>query len=113
MKDDELEELQNREEWDFEDGERRPGAKSTRAVVSVAFAREDFERVSACAEQSRKRTSQFIREAALEKVSRYERPAVLAAFSGSLGAALFTPTPPPTTRVSGSSAQLASKGVTA
>lgn len=43
----------------------REGVKSPRAVVSVAFAREDFELVARVARTSGMRTSEFIREASL------------------------------------------------
>jgi hypothetical protein len=61
-------ELEREDQWDFDAAEARTGAKS-RAVVSVAFSREDFERVSECAEARNMRTSEFIREAALEKAT--------------------------------------------
>ena len=113
MIDGELEALQNPDEWDFEHAERRSGVKQPRAVVSVAFSRDDFERVSGCAERLRKRTSEFIREAALERVSHYQGLAALAAFSASTSAVLFTRTPPPTTRFSGSASQIGQDAVTA
>ena len=46
MDDTELRELQDRETWDDDEGEVRPPVKAPRAVVSVAFARDDFEKVS-------------------------------------------------------------------
>jgi len=63
-------ELENEDQWDFDAAEVRPGVSKPRAVVSVAFTREDFGRVSECAALEKKRTSVFIREAALEKASR-------------------------------------------
>ncbi len=63
----------NNSEWDIENAERRPGVKNPRAIVSVAFARQEFESVKECAEQQGKRVSQFIREAALEKVEQRNR----------------------------------------
>jgi hypothetical protein len=103
MTDSELPELEKAETWDFETAERRPGVKGTRTVVSVAFSRDDFERVSAWAEHVGKRTSEFIREAALERVGRQGSSATLSSSSGP-GWLVVTHKPTPTTRVSGASA---------
>src|SRR5881396_2104439 len=82
MTDKELAELQNPENWAFEAAERRPARRGVRAIVSVAFTREDFERVAAAAEQLGKRTSEFIREAALGRVNRQMGSATLSSSSG-------------------------------
>lgn len=60
-------ELRNPENWDVDRAVVRPGIKNARAVVSVAFSREDFERVTDAAQKSGVKTSEFIREAALNK----------------------------------------------
>ena len=112
MDDAELKILENADEWDFEQPERRPGVKSPPAVVSVAFSRDDFARVSESAERLKKRTSEFIREAAMEKVARYQQQVAVAAFTASASATLFTRTHPPTTRLSGSARQLEETAVT-
>jgi hypothetical protein len=65
MDDKEREELQNQESRDWERAESRPGRKKPRAVVSVAFNREDFEAVAAFAERAGMKLSQFIRSAAI------------------------------------------------
>lgn len=70
MNDQAIETLEDQDAWDFEHAERRPGAKDTRSVVSVAFARDEYERVAKCAARLNKRTSEFIREAALDKAGR-------------------------------------------
>lgn len=108
MSDKELADLQNADSWDFGEAERRPGVKGARAVVSVAFSREDFDHVTACADQISKRTSEFIREAALERASRLMGSATLSSSSGP-GWIVITHKPTPTTRVSGapSSKQIA------
>lgn len=62
-------ELENSESWDYERPEVRKPIKASRVVVSVAFQREDFARVSGYAEQLGKKVSEFIREAALEKAT--------------------------------------------
>jgi hypothetical protein len=113
MNNDELQNLRSTDEWDFENPERRSGTKNSRAVVSVAFGRSDFERVSECAERSKKRTSEFIREAALEKVATSQNQEALAAFTASASATLFMHTPLSTTRLSGSAVQLKEDAVTA
>ena len=46
-----------------------PGTQKPRAVVSVAFARDDFEQVASAARQSDMKTSEFIRGAALAKAT--------------------------------------------
>ena len=61
----EREGLQNPESWDWERAEGRPGRKKPRAVVSVAFNRDDFETVAAFAERAGMKLSQFIRSAAI------------------------------------------------
>jgi hypothetical protein len=60
-------ELKNPESWDFDHLEVRDPVKSPRVVVSVAFPRESFNTISQYAELLGKKTSEFIREAALEK----------------------------------------------
>ena len=61
------EELQNPDNWDFEKAEAKPGVKRGRAVVSVAFSRDDFERVAEFAEAFGMKVSEFIRGAALDR----------------------------------------------
>lgn len=62
-------ELESSENWDYERLEVRGPVKASRVVVSVAFPRQDFTRVSAYAEHVGKKVSAFIREAALEKAT--------------------------------------------
>jgi hypothetical protein len=62
-------ELKKAETWDFEKPEVREPVKYSRAVVSVAFRRDDFTQVSEFAGRIGKRTSEFIREAAIEKAT--------------------------------------------
>src|SRR5438093_11997794 len=78
MKDKErLGELESSEYWDDASAERHPPVKGGRAIVSVALAREDFQRVAAAAERAGKKTSEFIREAALEKAREVQPAAIL------------------------------------
>ena len=69
MPNDEELDLQDESNWDFEQAETRPPTRSNRVVVSVAFTRQDFEEVAEYAESVNMKTSEFIRTAALEKVS--------------------------------------------
>ena len=62
-------ELQNPETWDIEQAVVLPATQKPRAVVSVAFSRQDFILVNEAAHQINEKTSQFIRDAALEKAS--------------------------------------------
>jgi hypothetical protein len=59
--------LENLDNWDTDRIEVRQPKKPNRVVFSVAFRRSDFDRVSKYAELSGKKTSEFIREAAIEK----------------------------------------------
>lgn len=75
---DELEEMQNPDTWEDSEEQVEPATKPARAVVSVAFARDDFETVVEAANRRGMKTSEFIREAALEKtVSQPQRAQVL------------------------------------
>jgi hypothetical protein len=65
---DELKELEDPSTWE-DGGEVRPAVKSSRAVVSVAFSREDLARIAAEAERRGMKTSEFIRAAALRCVT--------------------------------------------
>ena len=69
MNDERIEELKDPNEWDFESAEVHRPVKKPRAIVSVAFPREDFELVSERASQLGMKTSEFIRVAAIEKAS--------------------------------------------
>lgn len=80
--DKELEELQNADNWDFDTAEIRQPVKHPRAVVSVAFQREDFERVATLAQRHNMRMSEYIRKAALGGIAGV-RPAPAGSFVGS------------------------------
>ena len=60
--------LENPEGWDYDHLEVRGPVKSPRVVVSVSFPSEGFAAVSQYAERLGKKTSEFIREAALQNV---------------------------------------------
>lgn len=55
--------------WDYKRAEVKAPAKAPRIIVSVAFKRDDFALVSQHVERIGKKTSEFIREAAIEKAS--------------------------------------------
>ena len=61
--------LESADYWDYQRAKKRPPVNSGRAVVSVAFARSDFEVVALYAERLGLRTSQFIRDAAIERAT--------------------------------------------
>ncbi len=83
--DQDLESLEREDTWDFATAERRPGSKVSRAVVSVAFSREDFELVGERAEQLGLKVSEFVRSAAIDAaVARAGRVQVVSA-TGSSG----------------------------
>ncbi len=61
--------LKNPENWDFDHVETKGPVKAPRVVVSVAFRSKDYTTVSERARRLGKKTSEFIRDAALEKAS--------------------------------------------
>ena len=82
-------ELEGQEVWDFERPEVREPIKAPRVVASVAFRRDDFERVFLYAQRIGKRTSEFIREAAIEKATG-SSAGTLVYLSGSTGTLWLT-----------------------
>jgi hypothetical protein len=82
MDDKELRRLQDPETWDDNKAERKPGVQRPRAVVSVAFSRDDFERVAQYAERNGFKVSEFIRESALAQVRTESQGATLVLSSG-------------------------------
>ena len=61
-------ELQDPGTWDFEGAETHPARKNARAIVSVAFSREDFELVCSAAEKRGVKLSALIRAATLDSI---------------------------------------------
>jgi hypothetical protein len=82
-------ELEKPDMWDFERHEVREPVKASRVVVSVAFRRDNFEQVSRYAERIGQKTSEFIREAAIEKTTGHAMAALVYG-SGSTGAEWWT-----------------------
>lgn len=93
----ELEELQNPDNWE-DAGTVHPAAKSPRAVVSVAFSREDFDEVADYAKQHGMKISEFIRRATLERISPKQQRAVVMSVTGGVQTS-YTAIAPPRPRV--------------
>ncbi len=89
MSDNELEEIQNPDNWDFEHAERGKRTRAPRAIVSVAFSREDFEKVGRCAEQLGMRTSEFIRDSAVTRAARQMNLGSVSSFSSNATRTVF------------------------
>ena len=68
MSDNRLEELQDPETWDAGSVSRRPGRRQGRSVVSVAFAKDQFQRIAERAELEGRPVSAFIRDCTLRIV---------------------------------------------
>ena len=69
-------ELQAPETWDLKNAETKPGVQRSRAVVSIAFNRDLFERVGEAAEASGMKLSEFIRATVSEALDRSRIPVV-------------------------------------
>jgi hypothetical protein len=98
MADKEQEELENPKNWDWERAETRPGRKKPRAVVSVAFNRDDFETVALFAERAQMKLSEFIRSAAIGCAEGKNLLVFLSAGSPGAGSVGYLPIPPAPTR---------------
>ena len=99
MTDKKQEKLQNENTWDWDRAEARPGRKRPRAVVSVAFSRDDFEAVSLSAERAHMRVSEFIRSAVLGCAQGNYLVVVTSGGSPNAGSMGYLPAPSTSTRV--------------
>lgn len=63
----ELGQLEDPDQWDWEHVERVMPSKKTGAVVAVRFSQEEFAEVDAGAKRLGEKLTQFIREAALRR----------------------------------------------
>ncbi len=90
-------ELRNPENWDFDRAKTEEPVKNPRVVVSVSFPHEDFVSISKCAERLGKKTSEFIREAALDR-ARNRGPQTVVYDYGSTGPLWFDRKLPTSTR---------------
>jgi len=77
MNDEEIAQLQNDDEWDFESAVRQRSPRSHRAVVSVGFKTADFTLVAEAARKRDQPLSQFIREAALDRAREREKVTIV------------------------------------
>ena len=84
-----IKDLDREDAWDFEGAKNRPGVKGARAVVSVAFARDDLQLVSEEAERCGMRVSEFIRTAAVKEAHGQRNRTTVFSTSGSLGFTSF------------------------
>lgn len=83
MSENEVKNLEDPGEGDWENAEVRMPEKAPRAVVSVAFDRGDFERIAAKARGLGEKTSEYIREAALARVRESGPRSSVGAFTSS------------------------------
>lgn len=97
MSDSEEREYQDPTSWEHGDDDRREPVKNSRAIVSVAFSRPDFESVAEAARREGMRTSEFIRTAAIERAEAQSKRAVVVSASATLQ--VRTPYPGTTLRV--------------
>ena len=81
MKDKELAELQDPNNWDYESAEVREPVKNHRAILSVAFSHEDFVLVVQAAQELGIRTSEFVRQAAIARALGQHELAQLSSYS--------------------------------
>jgi hypothetical protein len=77
MKKEIQEQLENEDNWDYDHAETRQPVTSDRVVTSVAFRRDDFRLVTNVAQKLGKKTSEFIREAAIERASGRSRSVIV------------------------------------
>ncbi len=99
LKAEEAENLESPEEWDYERAERISPQKKARAVVSVAFSREDLELIGDYAERLGQKTSAYIRQAAIEKASAHAQVNSVRWFGASIGSFAVSVDLGPTTHV--------------
>ena len=98
-------ELEKLDSWDVQKPEVRPPIKPSRLVVSVSFQRNEFDQISKHAELIGKKTSQFIRDAAIAQTLPQVDFLFSYSFSGSLGTSWLTEQLPTYTAVSGNEQQ--------
>jgi hypothetical protein len=89
----ELEELYDLDTWDDESAVVCPPVKNPRAIVSVPFTVNELRQVSEGARGRGLRMTTFIREAALERASRYQSTTVV----GAGASKVYPSTPSPST----------------
>ena len=93
------ESLERAEEWNWDRSSSRAAVKRPRAVVSVAFSRDDFERLDEYADRHGLTLSELIRDAALSRIG--EVPTLQVVDSEEGRSVLVAGAPQPRTAVSG------------
>jgi hypothetical protein len=73
--DEDLKELEEADQWDWDSGELRPGVGNRRTTVKVVFAGADFDRLSEAAQQLGVSTIQFIHDAAVARAAQLSQAA--------------------------------------
>jgi hypothetical protein len=71
--DEELEGLENPENWDWESGTMQPPVRNPRAVVRIPFATADFGEIAAAARRAGTSLTEFISSAALAQAREQSR----------------------------------------
>ena len=87
--DKELARMEDAGYWDADRDENHAPAKKGRAILSVAFSREDFDRVAEVAEEAHMRVSEFVRGAALEKAARDFSTGRVASYSYNIACVVY------------------------
>jgi len=59
--------IESESNWELDSAEVRPAVQNRRVVVSVAVTSTDFEQIASAARSAQMKTSEFMREAALDK----------------------------------------------
>ena len=83
MDDKDLAKLQDTDNRDYDKAEIHEPVRNPRTVLSVAFNRADFLRVTECARQVGMRTSEFVREAALSVARKQQTQKQLTSYTSS------------------------------
>lgn len=89
-------ELERLDTWDVDKAEVKQPVKPSRVVFSVAFHRDEFELVSKHASLLGKKTSHFIRDAAIQRTLQESEPVLFSNVSFSLYASWFADPQPDT-----------------
>jgi hypothetical protein len=94
--------LESESEWDYDSAQRVAPVRKARAVVSVAFGRDDLEIVAADAQRLGLKLSAYIRTASIDKASRNPHVTSIRWFGATTGSFAVSVELGPDTRVSSS-----------
>jgi hypothetical protein len=81
----ERDDLERPDSWDFENAATHEASKPARAVVSVAFRRDDLRRVSEAAQEEGMKVSEYIRNAAIAKARQPRAGGISAVVTTTIG----------------------------